>query len=176
MPFAICLSSIVLPAFGGLTMSARWPLPSGFTRLMSRWLRFLGSVSRLISTSGWTGCQVAEDGPAAGGLGIDAVDGVDPEHAPVLLRLARGADGAGDAIADAEAEAADLAGADVDVVGAGQQAVAAHEAEAFVDDVEDAAGVGVARALGLALQDLVDEVVLALAGLGVELELAWRPA
>ena len=79
------------------------------------------------------------------------------------------------AVADAQAEAADLAGADVDVVGAGQQAVAAHEAEALVDDVEDAGRVGVAGALGLALEDLVDEVVLALAGGGVELELAARP-
>ena len=160
-----------MPALGGLTMSARWPLPSGLTRLISRWLRFFGSVSRLIRTSGWTGVRSPKHGPAAGGLGVDAVDGVDPEHAPVLLGLARGADGAGDAVADAEAEAADLARADVDVVRARQQAVAAHEAEALVDDVEDAAGVGVAGALGLALQDLVDEVVLALAGLGVELEL-----
>ena len=92
---------------------------------------------------------------------------------PQYFSASRGrADGAGDAVADAQAEAADLAGADVDVVRAGQQAVAAHEAEAFVDDVEDAAGVGVAGALGLALEDLVDEVVLALAGRGIELELA----
>ena len=159
-----------MPALGGLTMSARWPLPIGLTRLMSRWLRFFGSVSRLISSSGWTGVRSPKYGPAAGGLGIDAVDGVDPEHAPVLLGLARGADGAGDAVADPESEPADLARADVDVVRARQQAVPAHEAEALVDDVEDAARVGVARALGLALQDLVDEVVLALAGLGVELE------
>ena len=119
--------------------------------------------------------QVAEDRAAAGGLGVDAVDRVDAEHAPVLLGLARGADGAGDAVADAQAEAADLAGADVDVVRAGQQAVAAHEAEALVDDVEDAGGVVVAGALGLALEDPVDEVVLALAGVGVELEVARRP-
>ena len=44
--------------------------------------------------------QVPEDGATTGGLGIDAVDGVDPEHAPVLLRLAGGADGSGDAVAD----------------------------------------------------------------------------
>ena len=55
-------------------------------------------------------------------------------------------------------------------VRAGQQAVAAHEAEAFVDDIEDAAGVRVAGALGLALQDAIDELVLAIAGGGVELQ------
>ena len=153
-----------MPAFGGLTMRARWPLPIGLTRLISRWLRFFGSrleVDQLVRVDRG---QVAEDRPAAGGLGVDAVDRVDAEHAPVLLGLARRADGAGDAVADAQAEAADLAGADVDVVGAGQQAVAAHEAEALVDDVEDAGGVGVAGALGLALEDPVDEVVLALVG------------
>ena len=118
--------------------------------------------------------QVAEDRPASGRLGIDAVDAVDPEHAPVLLRLARGADGAGDAVADAQAEPADLAGADVDVLRAGQQAVAAHEAEALVDDVEDAGRVGVAGALGLALEDALDELVLALSAFGLELEVAGR--
>ena len=116
--------------------------------------------------------QVAEDGPAAGGLDVDAVDRVDPEHPPVLLGVARGADGAADAVADPEAEPADLARADVDVVRARQQAVAAHEAEALVDDVEDAGRVGVAGPLGLALEDALDEVVLALLGAGLELELA----
>ena len=116
--------------------------------------------------------QVAEDRAGARRLGVDAVDRVDPEHPPVLLRLARRADGAGDAIADAQPEAAHLAGADVDVVGAGQQAVAAQEAEALVDDVEDAARVVVAGALGLALQDEVDQDVLAFAAGRVELEVA----
>ncbi len=53
--------------------------------------------------------QVAEDRAATGRLGVHAVDRVDAEHAPVLLGLARGAHGAGDAIADPQAEAADLA-------------------------------------------------------------------
>jgi hypothetical protein len=50
--------------------------------------------------------------------------------------------------------------------------VAAHEAEAFIDDVEDAAGVVVAGTLGLALQDEIDEHVLAFALGGIELEVA----
>ena len=61
---------------------------------------------------------------------------------------------------------------DVDVVRAGQQAVAAHEAEAFVDDVEDAGGVDVAGALALALEDAVDEVVAPLGRAGLDLEVA----
>ena len=159
MPLAMLLSSIVLPALGGLTISARWPLPSGLTRLTSRWLRFLGSDSRLISSIGWIGVRSSKYGAAAGGVGVDAVDAVDADQAPVLLALVGRADGAGDPVADAQAEPAHLAGRDVDVVRARQQAVAAHEAVALVDDVEDAEGVVQAGALGLGLEDLVDEVV-----------------
>ena len=46
-------------------------------------------------------------------------------------------------------EATDLGLGDIDVVGAGEQALAPHEAEAVVDDVEDAAGEDGAVALGL---------------------------
>ena len=44
--FAICCSTIVLPAFGGATMRPRWPLPIGATRSMMRCVSFVGSVSR----------------------------------------------------------------------------------------------------------------------------------
>ena len=44
--FAIACSTIVLPAFGGETISARWPLPIGITRSMTRVVRMCGSVSR----------------------------------------------------------------------------------------------------------------------------------
>ena len=50
--------------------------------------------------------------------------------------------------------------------------MAPHEAEAFIDDVEDAARVSVAGALGLALEDPLDEIVLALLGAGLELQVA----
>ena len=86
--------------------------------------------------------------------------------------VARGPDGTADPVADPQAEAADLARADVDVVRARQQAVSAHEAEALVDDVEDAGRIGMAGALGLAFEDPLDEVVLALLGTGLELEIA----
>ena len=42
---AIACSTIVLPAFGGDTISARWPLPIGMTRSMTRVVRMCGSVS-----------------------------------------------------------------------------------------------------------------------------------
>ena len=115
--------------------------------------------------------QVPEVRAAAGGVGVDAVDAVDADQAPELLALARRADRAGDAVADAEPEAADLARRDVDVVGARQQAVAAHEAVAVVDDVEDAEGIVEPGALGLGLEDLVDEVVAAVDARVLDVEL-----
>src|SRR5438445_626219 len=42
----MCLSSIVLPALGGETMSPRWPRPMGATMSMRRCERRLGIVSR----------------------------------------------------------------------------------------------------------------------------------
>ncbi len=44
--FAMAWSTIVLPALGGLTINARWPLPSGITRSMTRVVSSCGSVSR----------------------------------------------------------------------------------------------------------------------------------
>ena len=46
MALAIACITIVLPALGGLTMSARWPLPTGITRSMTRVVSMPGSVSR----------------------------------------------------------------------------------------------------------------------------------
>ena len=51
----------------------------------------------------------------------------------------------------------------------------AHEAVALVDDVEDAEGVVEAGALGLGLEDLVDEVLAAVGRGAVDLEAARRP-
>src|SRR5205085_7672681 len=102
--------------------------------------------------------------------GVHAVERVDAEHAQGRLRRPGGADRAADPRADPQAEATDLARADIHVVRARQEAVAAHEAEALVDDVEDAARVGVAGPLRLTLEDPLDEVVLALLAARLELE------
>ena len=81
-----------------------------------------GVVSRLISSSGKIGVRRIEVRAAAGGLGIDAVDGFDPQQAEELLVVLRRAHLAGDAVAGAQAEAANLRLRDVDVVRARQQA------------------------------------------------------
>ena len=160
-----------MPAFGGLTMRARWPLPIGFTRLTRRWLRFFGSVSRLMQHVRVDRGQVAEERPARGPCSVSTPLTESTRSRPQYFSASRGARTApDDAVADAQAEAADLARGDVDVLRARQQAVTAHEAEALVDDVEDAGGVVVAGALGLALEDAVDEVVAAFVGIGLELE------
>ena len=159
-----------MPAFGGLTISARWPLPSGLTMLIRRWLRFFGIVLEVDQLEREDRGQVTEDRAPTGGVGVDAIDRIDPEHAPVLLVRARGADRAADPVADPQAEPTDLAGTDVDVVRAREEAVTAEKAEALVDDIEDAAGVGVAGSLRLALENALDEIVLALLGAGFELQ------
>ena len=42
---AMACRIMVLPAFGGLTISARWPLPIGMTRSITRVVSRCGSVS-----------------------------------------------------------------------------------------------------------------------------------
>ncbi len=78
---------------------------------------------------------------------VEAVDRFDAEQAVVLLAVFRGAHLAGDVIAGPKPKAADLRLADVDIVGARQQALAAQEAVPVIDDLQDAAG----RNGGLAL-------------------------
>ncbi len=104
--------------------------------------------------------QVPELGSAASRLGVDAVDPVDADHAPVLLALTRRPYRATDPIADTQAEATDLGGRNVNVIRRRHQAVAAHESKPILDNVEDAGGVGVTRELALTDQNLVDEIFL----------------
>ncbi|CAB4783282.1 unannotated protein [freshwater metagenome] len=44
--FAIDCNTMVLPAFGGETISPRWPLPIGAIKSITRVVNTLGSVSR----------------------------------------------------------------------------------------------------------------------------------
>jgi hypothetical protein len=132
-------------------------------------LRVRLDVDQLVRVDGG---QVSEDRPVSCGIDVDAVDGIDAKHPPVLLGVPRSADGAADPVTDAQAETADLARADVDIVGARQETVPAHEPEAFVDDVEDASRVVMAGPQRLALEDPLDQIVLALLGAGLELQVA----
>ena len=81
MPLAIDLSRIVLPAFGGETISPRCPRPIGATRLSSRVERMFGCVSRLISSSGKIGVSVSKLGRRR------AVSGSTPLTASTRSRL-----------------------------------------------------------------------------------------
>ena len=115
--------------------------------------------------------EIAEMRTPAGRVRVDAVHRVDAEQAPVLLALARGAHRSVDAITDPQPEAADLAAADVDVLGPWHQPVAAEEAVALVHHVEDPGPVVLPQPLGLALEDPVDEVVAPVGGDGLDVEL-----
>src|SRR5690348_4494021 len=75
-------------------------------------------------------------------------------------------DTAGEVVAGAQVEAADLRGRHVDVVGAGEVGlvVRAQEAEAVLQDFQYALGPDAAAGLGVGAQDVEDHVLLAGAG------------
>ena len=81
--------------------------------------------------------QRIEVRPALGGLGVDRVDRVDAKQAPVLLLVLGRTGLAGHPVPGPQAEAANLGGADVDVVGRRHDAVTAQEPEALIDDLQD---------------------------------------
>ena len=116
--------------------------------------------------------QLVEVGPPPGGLRVDAVDRLDAQHAEELLVVLRRPHVAGDAVPGAQPEAPDLRLRDVDVLLARQQPLAAQEAEAVLDDLEDPLAVDVALLLGLGLQDAVDEVVALVARVAGDAERA----
>jgi len=60
--WAICLSTVVLPALGGDTMSARCPLPIGMTRSMTRVVSRSGVVDRCSRSCGYSGVSAKKSG------------------------------------------------------------------------------------------------------------------
>src|SRR5690606_29507161 len=88
---------------------------------------------------------------------------VDGGQREVALAVLRPADAAGEVVAGAQVEAADLAGADVDVVGAGQVAGLgrAQEAEAVRQDLQHAVGDHAFAVAGQYLEQVEDHVLLA---------------
>ena len=59
MPSAICLSTVVFPAFGGDTTMPRCPFPIGATRSMMRCVMSFGSPSRRKRSSGNSGVSLS---------------------------------------------------------------------------------------------------------------------
>ncbi len=159
---AIFCSSIVLPVRGGATISARWPLPIGVIRSMTRVDMSPGDLE-LEPLHRVERRQVVEEDLVAGDFGVLEVDRLDLDQGEVALALLGRADLAGDRVAGAQVEAADLRGRDVDVVRAGQVVVVrrAQEAEAVGQALEHALGEDQAALLGLRLQDLEDQLLLA---------------
>ena len=96
-------------------------------------------------------------------IGVHEVDGLDLDQGEILLAVLGGPDDAGDRVAGPELELADLGRRNVDVVLAGQVAEfrGPQEAEAVLQALQDAFREEQALLLGLGLEDLEDEVVLA---------------
>ncbi len=106
--------------------------------------------------------EVFEIAGVGDALGVFAVDGFDAEEREISFGFLGRTDLALDDVAVAQAEAADLAGADVDVVGAGEIVVfgAAEESEAVGEDFQDAFAVHQAVLADAAAEDLEDQVLL----------------
>ena len=96
-------------------------------------------------------------------LGILEIDGVDLQQGEIALAVLRAPDLALDGVAGAQAEAPDLRGRDVDVVGAGEIVGIgrAQEAEAVLQHLDDAGAGDLDVALGELLQDREHELLLA---------------
>src|SRR6185437_10527760 len=131
-----------------------------------------GSVAalQLQALGGMEWRQVLEEDLGARAVGGVEVDLADLEQREVALAILRRADEAGDGVAGAQVEAADLAGADVDVVGPCQVGAVgrAQEAEAVLQDLQHAVAVDVLPIARMRLEDGEDDVLLARAGEAVE--------
>jgi len=95
-----------------------------------------------------------------------AVDVIDLEQRKVALAFFRRADAAGDVVAGTQIETTDLRGRHVDIVRAGEVRLVrtAQEAEAILQDFQNAFAVDAAAGACMRLQDQEDDVLLARAG------------
>ena len=155
MARAIFCSSTVLPARGGETIRPRWPLPIGVTRSTTR----VGQlVAGRLQDEPRLGCSGVRSSKTVGRIFSSrrmAVDRLDLHQGEVLLPLDRQADRPLDDQAGAQAEAANLAGRDVDVFRRGEVVVggAAQEAVAVGQHFERAGAADDLAALDLAADD-----------------------
>ncbi len=116
--------------------------------------------------------QVVEEDLLARDVRVLEVDGLDLDEGEVPLAFLRRADLARDRVARAQAELPDLGRRDVDVVRAREVVVlgSAQEAEAVRQHLENALREDEAEALGLRLQDLEDQLLLAQRRRALDLE------
>src|SRR5579862_9659994 len=118
MELAMDCSIMVLPVRGGATIKPRCPLPTGEQVEHAAGHVFLGGFHLKAALRIERG-QVVEEDFVAGDLGIFKVDGFDFDESEVALAVLGGTHLAGDGVAGAQVELADLRGRDVDVVGTG---------------------------------------------------------
>ena len=157
---------IVLPARGGLTISPRWPKPMGTIISTTRMLISSGVDFHADPLVGMQRRQLVEGDLVDQQVRVLVVDRLDAQQGEVTLVLLGRADLARDGRPGLQAEAADLAGRDVDVVRAGKIVVvgAAEEAEAVGQDLQRPLAVHQAVELDPLLEDFEDQVLLLDAG------------
>ena len=132
-----------MPAFGGDTISARWPLPIGMIRSMTRVVSRSGVVSSRRRWFGYSGVSLLKSSALPRVVDRSAVDGVEPHQRVELLPLVGllavlgHPHRAGDRVTAAQAVLAHHVHRHVDVVRAGQIAGGPDE-RVVVEDVEDA--------------------------------------
>ena len=162
MLLAIFWSRIVLPVRGGATITPRWPKPSGVTRSTTRMLISSLVVSSRIRPWGCSGVRSSKQTFSLSLSGSSKLIASTRKQREVALVFLGRPDLARDDGAGLEPEAANLAGRDIDVVGAGEVVVvgAAQEAEAVGQDLERALAVHEAVLLDPLFQDLEDQVLL----------------
>src|SRR3989442_1764028 len=119
-------------------------------------------------------CEVVEEDLLARLLGRLEVDRLDLEEREVSLGVLRRADLAGDRIAGAQVEAPDLRRRDVDIVRSGQVVVvrSPQGSESIRQDFQEAFRVDSPHLLGLRLEDLEDQLLLAQPAHALDVELA----
>ncbi len=107
--------------------------------------------------------QIVEMDLVLAGVGILEIDGRDLQQREIALAVLGAPDRSLDGVARPQAEAADLRGRDVDVVGAGEivRFRAAQEAEAVLEDFEHAVAGDLDIAFGELLEDGEHHVLLA---------------
>ena len=163
MELAMDCRIMVLPVRGGATIKPRWPLPTGQRRSSTRPVMFSLVVSILRRPCGIERRQVVEEDFVARDFGIFKVDGFDFDQREVTLAILGRTHLAGDGVAGAEIELADLRRRNVNVVRAGEVVVfrRAEKSESVGETFEDAFGEDQTIFLRLGAEDLEDQLLFA---------------